>query len=447
MKLYCSILFAVSSVLWSGQAGAGARPHYGGTLRIGLRENPRAQDAAALPAHLSSQIFETLVRLDDRGRPEPLLATSWEAEASYQRWRFLLRNGVSFHDGVPLDAATVAASLRGCNPEWKVFAVGESVMIQTEIADSGLLSELALSRNSIRRRASGQQKTSGTGPFTVAQWVPGKHLTLKANDSYWGGRPFLDSIEVEFGKSESEQKMLLDLAKADAVEIGPEDIRRAKSEGRTVMTSEPEEFLALIFAADARSEDDTHARNALAASIDSVAINNVVFQGGGDPSGALLPNWLSGYGFIFSPGTGTIQQPRSPKQPWTWTLAYDTADPVERVVAERILLNARDAGINLQLVDSANSTLRLARIPLPSLDPEVTLDELAGMLQLPRPMHDTKSVTELYSAETILLQSHRIIPLLHLRSAVALRPEIHNWHMHPDGSWTLADVWLSPEQP
>jgi peptide/nickel transport system substrate-binding protein len=446
MKLYCSILFAVSSVLWCCQAGAGPRPHYGGTLRIAMRENPRAQGAAALPANLSSQVFETLVRLDDRGRPQPLLATSWEAEAGNQRWLFVLRNGVSFHDGTPLDASAVAASLRASNPEWKVFPAGEAVTIQTETADSELPSELALSRNSILRRATGQQKTSGTGPFMIAQWVPGKHLTLKANDTYWGGRPFLDSIEVEFGKSESEQKMLLDLAKADAVEIGPEDIRRAKSEGRTVMTSEPEEFMALIFAADASSEDDTHARNALAANIDSVAINNVVFQGGGDPSGALLPNWLSGYAFIFSPGTGT-QQPRSSKQPWTWTLASDASDSVERIVAERILLNARDAGINLQLVDSANPTLRLARIPLPSLDPEVTLHELAGMLQLPRPMHAGGSVTDLYSAETTLLQSHRIIPLLHLRRAVAVRPEVHNWHTHPDGRWTLADVWLSPEQP
>ncbi len=38
----------------------------------------------------------------------------------------------------------------------------------------------------------------GTGPYRLAQWVPGSHLILEANDAYVLGRPKIDRIEVKF---------------------------------------------------------------------------------------------------------------------------------------------------------------------------------------------------------------------------------------------------------
>jgi peptide/nickel transport system substrate-binding protein len=296
MKRSFSTLLAVSSLLWlTPKPALGAsRPHYGGTLRIAVKEAPASFDPAlgsTGPAGLSRLVFETLVALDDRGRPQPLLAASWQTEPGSQRWSFALRNGVSFHDGGSLDAGAVAASLRNANPEWKVLAAGDTIIIETESPDQDVPAQLALARNGIARRNNAD--LSGTGPFAIAQWTPGKHLTLNANNQYWGGRPFLDSIEVEFGKSERDQMIALDLGKADVAEVSPENILRARAEGRTVVNSEPEELMALVFATEPRSEDEVHARNALAFSLDATALNNVVLQGGGEPSGALLPNWLS----------------------------------------------------------------------------------------------------------------------------------------------------------
>jgi peptide/nickel transport system substrate-binding protein len=196
MKRCSLILLAASSLLSIGNLCAATRPRYGGTLRITVREAPQTLDpsdaALGLPVGLSRHMFETLVALDERGHPLPLLATSWEAEAGDQRWRFILRSGVNFGDGTPLDANIVAASLRASNPDWKVFAVDNAVMIQTQSPDPEVPFELALARNSIVRHSDG--KLSGTGPFAIAQWIPGKHLTLAANDRYWAGRPFLDAI-------------------------------------------------------------------------------------------------------------------------------------------------------------------------------------------------------------------------------------------------------------
>ena len=458
MKRYSSLLFAASNLLGlvlcpavaSHLAFAESRPHYGGTLRVTMKAAPPSLDPkmAGVPVSISRLIFETLIVLDDRGRPHPLLAASWQSDPGGRRWRFFIRAGVSFQDGTPLNSSAVAASLRTGNPGWNVSAASDMVMIETDSPVPDLLAELALPRNSIVSRDSAG-KLSGTGPFTIAQWDPGKHATLTANEQYWAGRAFLDSIQIDLGKNDRDQMLALDLGKADVVEIAPENIHRARAENRTVMTSEPEELMALVFAQDPRSEDETHARNGLAFGIDTVAVNNVVLQGGGEPSGALLPNWLSGYAFVFPVG-GSSDHSRQErvvaKRLPSWTLGYDASDSVARVIAERILLNARDAGITLQLAGSGSSDLRLVRIPLPSSDPQAALTELEKALQLP-PAKLGSSVSDLYSAEKTLLQSHRVIPLLHLRSAVAARQNVHDLSVSPDGTWLMGSVWLSGEKP
>jgi peptide/nickel transport system substrate-binding protein len=416
-----------------------------------VREAPQALDPASLAAsgsaNISGLMFETLVRLDETGRPQPLLASSWQSEPGNQRWRISLRDGVSFSDGFPLDAASVVASLRGSNPDWKVVGIEEMVMIETATPEPNLPAELALPRNAIVHRAGG--KLSGTGPFFAGDWTAGKHLLLQANDGYWRGRPFLDAIEIAFGVPDREQLLALDLGKADIVEIAPENIRRAKADGRTVLSSEPAELLALVFANDARNDDEAHARNALTSILDRNALGDFVMQGGGAPTAALLPNWLTGYAFVFpdTKQSDRVQQERTQSRHLLpWTLAYNSSDPVAHVIADRVLLNARDAGISIQLISSGTADIRLARIPIESSDPHLALSQLAAALQLPSPKFNSDSVGDLYAAEKSLLQSRRVMPLLHMRIAMAARANVHDFGMLPDGTWQLSNVWLAPEK-
>jgi hypothetical protein len=209
--------------------------------------------------------------------------------------------------------------------------------------------------------------------------------------------------------------------------------------------SQPAELLALFFTHEARSDDEIHLRNALALSIDSAALNNVVFQSAGEPTGALLPNWLSGYGFVYPAGS-VATRPRAP-HPVAWTLSCDSSDPAARIAADRILLNAKDAGITLQIVNSDNADIRLVKVALPSADSDTALDELARGFQLPAPAFATVSVNSLYSAETALLRIRRVIPIVYLRSAVAFRSNVRGLKLLPDGSWQLDNVWLSAETP
>jgi peptide/nickel transport system substrate-binding protein len=427
-----------------------SRPHYGGTLRLAMKRAPASIDPAGTPgsSFLTGFIFETLVKLDDRGTPQLNLATSWQADAGDQRWRFVLRDGVSFSDGTRFDANTAAASLRAANADWKVMAVGDALMIETASPYPDMPAELALPSNAIARRDNG--KAIGTGPFVISRFDAGKHLSLKANDQYWNGRPFLDSVEIDLGKSYREQGAMFDLGKVDAVEIAPEGIHRAEAAGRTVVSSQPSTLMTLVFAEPVKSTDETHARNALAMSVDTAAINHVVIQDGGEPTGALLPNWLSGYAFVFSTGKnidGARREKLLGRRVSPWTLRYDAADPVSRVVAERIQLNARDIGITIQLAISGASDLNLLEISPSSADPRVQLREIASALGLPAPKIAGSSSADLYAAEKQLLELHQAIPLLHLKSAVSIRANVHDWNSSPQGEWDVENVWLSPEKP
>jgi peptide/nickel transport system substrate-binding protein len=453
MRLTGFPLLAVSSLLLAAAASAATRPHYGGTLRAEMRAAPLSLDPAdshspdsVAGRNLTRLIFETLVTLDDRGRIQPDLAVSWTSEPGNQRWHFALREGVSFHDGTPLTADVAAASLRAANPQWKVFSNANSVVVEFDSSAPGSLAELALPRNAIAKR--GGNALLGTGPFAIGQWQPGKELTLSANNDYWGGRPFLDSVAVDFGKSFHEQSIALDLGRADMIEIPPEQSRLAGS--RQVESSAPSELMALVFSRAPQTDDEARLRQALALSLDRALLNNVMLQGGGEPTGSLLPQWMTGYAFLF-PAKADLQQARQLsgglRQTAPWTLGYDASDPVARVVAERIALNARDAGLSLQLTNSGAADLRLRRAPMESLDAPLALTDLAAELGLPAPKFAGVAPEDQYAAERTLLQSQRVIPLLHLRVSYGLSKAVHTWAMSPDGGWHLPEVWLGGGQP
>jgi len=448
-------LVVVTSLLFGDVTSAATRPRYGGTLKVAMRAAPTSLDPedssqpeSLARRNLSGLIFDTLVVLDDQDRPHPALASSWQSEPGSQRWQFYIRPGVTFHDGTALSSGAVAASLRAANSKWKIFSAGPGIVIECDVPTPNLPGELAMARYGIAKRDGG--KLTGSGAFSVAHWDPGKKLTLTARDDYWDGRAFVDSIEIELGKSLHEQMISLDLGRVDLIEVASDQAQRATTEGRRVDTSSPTELMALVFTNDQHSSGDLQQRETLALSIDRRSLSVVLLQGGADPADGLLPNWMTGYAFLFSTDMDVSRmqsQHRNPRQMSPWTLSYDATDPVARLVAERITLNARDAGLTLQPTNSVNADLRLVRIPLASLDARIALTNLATSLNLAQPTFNGDSANDLYVAERTLLQSRQVIPLLHLRFASALEGGVRNWNTDREGGWRLQDVWLGTGKP
>jgi MarR-like DNA-binding transcriptional regulator SgrR of sgrS sRNA len=435
-------------------AAAATRPHYGGTLHVQMGGSVSSLDPAdssqrdSLTEHnVLGLIFDTLVTSDDHGQPQPALSISWQAEPGNQRWQFVLRPGVRFSDGTPMTPEVVAASLRRANPGWKILPMETAIVIQLDAASPDLPAELAVARNGIAKLDGG--KVLGTGPFVVGQWDPGKKAVLSARDDYWGGRPFLDSVEIEMGKNFREQTISYDLEQSQLIQIPAEQAHHA-TEARELRASQPIELVALLFARDVQSPEDAKQRQALALSIDRNLMNRVVLQGGGEPAGGLLPDWLTGYGFLFpqSANLTRAQQLRAevPQAP-LWNLGFDLSDSLARILADRIILNASDAGLRLQLTNQGVPDIRLVRVSLASLDPHAALAILAKTLGLPPPRFLGNTADDLYHAENAILQSQRVIPLLHLRRAWAVSKSVRDWEDTRDGSWRLPNVWLAAGKP
>jgi hypothetical protein len=118
------------------------------------------------------------------------------------------------------------------------------------------------------------------------------------------------------------------------------------------------------------------------------------------------------------------------------TLSYSSADPLAKAIAERIAVNARDAGISIHISPLApNPHLRLARVRIESLA------QLAAEFGLEP--HEGS----LYERERGMLEGDLVIPLLHVPEVFAIHPRIRGWeeaHENRDGLLHLENVWIEP---
>ena len=461
MKRFDWRWLAVISVCVVAAAAAESRPQYGGMLHVAMRAAPLSLDPADGSQNdsfarrsLTLLLFDTLMSIDESGRAQPSLAASWQESAGGQRWQFRLRRGIKFQDGTPLSAENVAASLRAANPSWNVTASGDSVVIERDGPDAELPAELALPQNAIAKRSAGNPP-SGTGPFRIVNWAPGKTLTLAADENYWRGRPFLDGIEIEMGRSFRDQMVALELGKIDLIEVAPEQTHRLSQDGRRLNSSMPVELIALMFTRDAVTPEDNSLREALALSIERASIRSVLLQGAGQPAASILPDWMSGYGFVF-PTDADLPRARHAREQVrvvpTWTIGYDGGDPIERLLTERIALNARDAGLSLQPTplsptSTAATDLRVVRIPLASADAWIAFAGIAYLARSPLPKRRNNSIEDLYAAEQSVLATQSIIPLFHLPVSYVAGSSVKNWSLRIDGSLNLGDAWLGSGRP
>ena len=437
-------------------ATAATRPRYGGVLRIETAEAIKSLDPLVAVAgrdamasrHVQSLLFETLIVLNEHAIPQPNLATSWQHDASFRRWEFRIRPGVRFSDGAALNAANAAESLQpsmagiGCNAQ----AAGTDVVVaECKAATPDLPMTLSLPECAIARRVA-RGGLAGTGTFKVTS-SDGKRMALAANDDYWGGRPYLDGIEIQLKRPIQQQMLDLQLGNADVIEIAPEQALRMQQEGRRVISSAPMELLALRFNLNRPAAQDEQVRRVIARAIDRNSIYTVLLQRAGEASAGLLPQWMSGYSFLFSPVQPAALRPLRPLP--TFILNYDFADMLAKSVAERIAVNVRQAGISMQPVGEnigvrgANGEAWLARMGVDSTDASTALLHLAAQMSADKSKIGSPSTPEqLFRAESALLEDASIIPLAHLPETYGLSPRVRNWVAPIADGWPLADVWV-----
>jgi ABC-type transport system substrate-binding protein len=307
---------------------------------------------------------------------------------------------------------------------------------------------------------------AGSGPFKISSWQPGRRLTLQANEKFHEGRPFVDGIEINMGRSLHDRLLDLELNKTDLAEIPPQDARHAAERGVRISQSQPDELLALVFRDERPTVKNTRASEiigqAISLSIDRYAIVTFLLQKVGEPTAALLPQWSSGTSFLF-PTSADV--PRA-KELWpqiapspTIVLGYDSADPLVQSVAERIVVNAKEAGISVTAAantanKSAKPDARLLRVPMtsPKAAPALNgllqaFDTLEGGDISPNPLGDSSSPEDIYKRERAIVDTFRIVPLVWLPQVYGLSARVRNWTPPAPGqSWPLAEVWLDTDE-
>jgi ABC-type transport system substrate-binding protein len=479
MKRLVLQLFAISSfVLLAAGAYGGSRPRYGGTVRILLHDRVLSidplsdEDRPAARDRMAALAFENLTQVDAQGRLRPGLALTWHADQSKRAWQFRLRLA-NFHDGTVLTAADVAASLAKSNPAWKYSAIDrQTVSMETPYPVQQMAELLALPRYAIvKRQADGSNAPIliGTGSYKLNQWQAGEHAQFTANEDYWGGRPFADSIEFQMGASLRDQLMDRQLGSYAATELSVDQIRNVEQNNQTVTLSRPADLLALVFlqpdsgGRPGKKPVDARVRQALGLAINRTAISNVIFQRRATPASGLLPQWLTGYEFMFGGATdiNRAKELRADAAAFVVispiALAYDFADPLARLAAERIAVDAREAGIIVQPYaeshinskaarGSMNADAVLLRVPLQSLDPSVALAESIDDLGLP--LESAPAILgstrpeDLLEIERKLLESNRVLPVAHIPQVLWLNNTAHNWQQELNGAWNLDQLWM-----
>lgn len=161
-------------------------------------------------------VSESLTVLDTAGTPQPALAVSWE-QVEPSRWQFTLREGVTFQDGTPLDAAAVLVSLQAAAAASPVpralsgydYSFSAIDALTVEISTGDKVDPLVPQRfsspflaiySSAAYAADGtvDVRNHGAGPFTLIETTGVETATLVAFDQYWGGQPAAAGLDIAF---------------------------------------------------------------------------------------------------------------------------------------------------------------------------------------------------------------------------------------------------------
>jgi peptide/nickel transport system substrate-binding protein len=268
--------------------------------------DPTAGAAAAIDEVVYANVFEGLTRFAPDGSIQPALAESWEIAPDGLSWVFHLRDGVTFHDGLPMTAEDVVFSFDramaegSLNAQKQLFAgINEVTAIDDLTVEVGLdapkgslLYNLAWGDAVIVSPASAATnatKPVGTGPFRLENWVQGDRVELVRNDDYWGEAPALEKVTFKFISDPTAAFAAMMAGDIDAFPTypAPENLAQFAADPRfqvLVGSTEGETILAMNNARE--PFDDIRVREAVAHAIDRDAIIAGAMFGYGTPIGS-----------------------------------------------------------------------------------------------------------------------------------------------------------------
>ena len=300
------------------------------------------------PGYLGAMnIFDRLYDLAPDGSGiEPMLAESLPESTDGKLWRFILVDGVTFHNGAPLTANDVKYSIErqlvpdngfSAHGQWKSFNfIGQDDFVAgtaAEVSGIRVIDELTLEIELVNAQSSlpfwlsmpmngivpaeyasslsvieFDQAPIGTGPFRLTSYDADSGATLERFEDYWReGQPYVDAVEIQFNV-DSELAIQRILAGEQDLAYGPVpagQVLQVRGDDRYAEAT-LSDVLFITASFDHPALAQVEVRQAVSLAIDR---EKVVRQLGG----------------VGSPATGGIFSPQSPY--WQGGFEYTTYDP------------------------------------------------------------------------------------------------------------------------
>jgi len=311
---------------------------FGGTYRRILYNNPPTLDPSFTTDVFSrtvvTQMFDGLVQFDAYLNPVPAIAEFWEASRDGRTWTFSLRHGVKFHNGREVTAEDFVYSftrlldakkpgplteflrrikgandfMQGTSPSVQGLKAVDRYTLQIALDEpfAPLLAVLGMANAAVvpREEVEGKEEhfgraPVGTGPFKLERWEPDKEIVLQANDRYYEGRPFLDTVVFKIGATFEEmfdeflqgklEDTLIPSAKTEEVRIDPKYHQSQRFRKPTLS------LLYIGFNTRLKPFDDARVRRAFKFAVNKEKIVHEITRMGSIPATGVLPPGMPGH--------------------------------------------------------------------------------------------------------------------------------------------------------
>lgn len=282
------------------------------TLVIGQAYSPKTFDTQATPDagthNYCNQIYEGLVRRDDKGNIVGVLADKWEILDGGKTFKFYLKKGVKFHNGETMTADDVVYTFqRAVSPAGSAVKAlsmytdpkgiekvdDHTVIIRTllpigeKFIDSIMHPWAAIMNKKAVEQFGNDYGVNpvGTGRFKMGVWKTGDRVEFERFDGYHGTPAKLKKIVMRNIVEASSRTIELESGAVDVIiDQARVDVDRIKENKRLqVVTMPGVRMYYLSFDVTKKPYDDVRVRQAMNLVIDRMGIAKTVFRGHADP--------------------------------------------------------------------------------------------------------------------------------------------------------------------
>lgn len=312
-----SLLVILISILAIGIGICWAEPKKGGTIIEAIGTEPTNLDpfkgTRRPEMTILHLIFEPLFVITLQMEIEPLLVESWKASEDNRTWTFILKKGIKFHDGTPLNAEAVKFSLEKHmkGSQGKMLKVIDKVDVADEntvvlkLKESYPILLTALSDHAVgmvspkafKDYASewGSKVIVGTGPLKFKKWLSGDRVILERNENYNHGPSFLankgpayvDEWIIRFIPEPATLIAELTHGNVDLSDyVSERDVSKVKKSPNTdvfMARSTSAIYLAINSSSENKPFDDVRIRLALAHAVNADIVLKAAMSGIGGP--------------------------------------------------------------------------------------------------------------------------------------------------------------------